>query len=113
VAGLRRDGLPSLRDIVVLAIVAVITGYLYGALLDLWDWTTFYRGVPGFGWAPGLGVGAALPRFARFYLTTSLAYDTFRAAGDALVVALIGLPVLAALRRVRARFTVTVLPAAS
>ncbi|HKR99089.1 MAG TPA: ECF transporter S component [Candidatus Dormibacteraeota bacterium] len=107
-AGLRRQGIPSLRDVAVLAVIALVTGYLYGALLDLWDWTTFYRGVPDFGWAPGLGLGA-LPRFVRFYLTTSLLWDTFRAVGDALLVIVIGLPVLAALRRLRARFTVTVL----
>jgi len=108
-AGLRRAGLPDLRDIIVLASVALVTGFVYGALLDLWDWTTFYRGVPGFGWVPGLGVGAAMSRFARFYLTTSLVYDSFRAAGDALLVIVIGLPVIAALRRVHARFTVRVL----
>jgi energy-coupling factor transport system substrate-specific component len=110
VAGLRRHGAPGLRDVVTLAGVAVVTGFLYGALLDLWDWTTFYRGVPGFGWQPGLGVGAAVARFGRFYVTTSAVYDSFRAAGDALLIATIGLPVLAALQRVRARFTVTVVP---
>lgn len=110
VAGLRRAGRPGRRDIVVLAVVAVGTGYLYGALLDLWDWTTFYRAVPDFGWQPGLGAGAALSRFVRFYVTTSVVYDSFRAFGDALLIVTIGLPVLAALQRVHARFTVTVLP---
>jgi energy-coupling factor transport system substrate-specific component len=109
-AGLRRSGIPGLRDLVVLGGVAVVTGYLYGALLDIWDWTTFYRAVPGFGWLPGLGAGAAIARFARFYAATSAVWDSFRAGGDALLVAVIGLPVLAALERVRARFTVTVLP---
>ena len=109
VAGLRRHRPPVAVDLAILGVVAVVTGYLYGALLDLWDWTTFYRGVPGFGWQPGLGIGASVARFARFYTTTSAVWDTFRAAGDALLVAAIGLPVLAALQRVRARFTVTVL----
>jgi energy-coupling factor transport system substrate-specific component len=108
IAGLRRDGMPGLRDIVVLAAVAVITGYLYGALLDVWDWTTFYRGVPGFGWQPGLSAAAAAGRFIRFYAATSVVWDSFRAAGDALLVAVIGLPVLAALRRVHGRFSVRI-----
>lgn len=108
-AGLRRGGTPGVRDVLVLAGVGVVTGYVYGALLDIWDWTTFYRGVPGFGWQPGLTPGAAAVRFIRFYATTSAVWDSFRAAGDALLVAVIGLPVLAALQRVRSRFTVTVI----
>lgn len=110
VAGLARHGSPRRHDILVLGIVGVLSGYAYGALLDVWDWTTFYRGTPGFGWVPGLGLLAALPRFLRFYLATSLVYDSFRAAGNAIVIAVLGLPVLAALARLRDRLTVLVLP---
>ena len=55
-AGLRRSGTVTWRDIVVLATVGAVTGFAYGALLDVWDWTTFYRNVPNFGWQPGLSV---------------------------------------------------------
>ncbi|MHB8488182.1 MAG: ECF transporter S component [Candidatus Dormibacteria bacterium] len=109
VAGLRRAGPVTWRDIAVLAAVGAFTGFAYGALLDVWDWTTFYRGTPGFGWQPGLSPAAALARFGRFYLATSLWYDGFRAAGNALAVILLGAPVLAALVRMRARFKVVVL----
>lgn len=109
IAGLRRSGMPSRRDVVVLAVVGVVTGYVFGALLDVWDWTTFYRGTPGFGWLPGLSPGDALARFARFYATTSVVYDTFRAVGNAVAVLVLGAPILAALARLRRRFTVTVL----
>jgi energy-coupling factor transport system substrate-specific component len=109
IAGLRRHGPPTRRDLVVLALVAVVTGYAYGALLDVWDWTTFYRGVPGFGFITGLDPLAAASRFARFYAATSFVWDSFRAGGDALAIVLLGATVLAALRRLRNRFTVTII----
>lgn len=108
-AGMRRSGPVTWRDIVVLASVGAVTGFAYGALLDVWDWTTFYRGAPGFGWQPGLSLTAALARFGRFYVATSLVYDGFRAVGNVLAVTLLGAPVLAGLVRVRARFNVIVL----
>src|ERR1700680_3041141 len=108
-AGLRRSGRVTWRDVGVLALVGAGTGFAYGALLDVWDWTTFYRNVPGFGWQPGLTPPAALARFARFYVATSLVYDGFRAAGNVIAVAVLGAPVLAGLVRIRSRFTVRVL----
>ena len=112
-AGMRRSGPVTWRDIAVLAGVGVVTGVAYGALLDVWDWTTFYRGTPGFGWQPGLAFGSAVARFARFYVTTSLVYDTFRAVGNALAVIVLGTPVLVGLIRMRSRFSVVVLDASS
>ena len=108
IAGLRRSSTPGIRDIAVLALVSVVAGYAYGALLDVWDWTTFYRGSPSFGFLPGAGAAVLLERFGRFYLATSAIWDSFRAAGDALAVIVLGLPVLAGLARVRRRLTFTV-----
>jgi energy-coupling factor transport system substrate-specific component len=108
-AGLHRSGPATWRDIVILAAVGALTGFAYGALLDVWDWTTFYRGTPGFGWQPGLSLTAALARFGRFYVATSVVYDSFRAAGNAIAVIVLGAPVLAGLIRMRSRFSVTVL----
>jgi hypothetical protein len=48
--------------------------------------------------------------FGRFYLATSLAYDLFRAAGNAFMVLVLGPPILAALARLRARFGFEVVP---
>jgi energy-coupling factor transport system substrate-specific component len=87
----------------------VVSGFAYGALLDVWDWTTFYRGAPDFGWQPGLSLAAAVGRFGRFYLATSLVYDSFRAVGNALAVIILGAPVLAGLIRMQSRFNVVVL----
>ncbi|MBV9101531.1 MAG: ECF transporter S component [Candidatus Dormibacteraeota bacterium] len=110
-AGLRRTGIPRRRDVIALALVGLVTGYVFGALLDVWDWTTFYRAAPSFGWLPGLSLADALSRFGRFYLATSAVYDSFRAAGNVLMIAVLGAPVLAALARLRSRFHVVVLTA--
>ena len=106
VAGLGRTGMPTRRDVLVLAAVALMSGYVYGALLDVWDWTTFYRATPSFGWLPGLSPADAAGRFARFYVATSAAWDTFRAVGNTVAVLILGAPVMAALCMLRARFTV-------
>jgi energy-coupling factor transport system substrate-specific component len=57
-----------------------------------------------------MSAGTSLLHFGRFYLLTSLAYDTFRAAGNVLMVLALGLPVLGALSRLRARLTFEVMP---
>jgi energy-coupling factor transport system substrate-specific component len=110
-AGLRRTGPVTWRDIVVLAAVGAFAGFAYGALLDIWDWTTFYQGAPDFGWQPGLTLTAALARFGRFYLATSLVYDSVRAVGNVIAITVLGAPVLAGLIRMRSRFSVVVLDA--
>jgi energy-coupling factor transport system substrate-specific component len=93
-----------------LALTGLVTGYAFGALMDLWEWTTFYRGSPGFGFVPGLTPVETAARFLRFYLSTSVAYDTFRAVGNAAMVLLLGRPVLATLERFRERFEFQLMP---
>ena len=96
------------RAVVLLAAVAAVTGYLYGVLTDIQTWTTGFRGTPGLGWSPGMPPEQALRHFLRFYLATSLVWDTFRAVGDTLMVLVLGRPVLAALERLRGRLTVEI-----
>ena len=96
---------PGWRALAALAAVGGVSGWAFGALMDVTDWTVGYRGNPVMGWQPGLDVATSFIRFGRFYLLTSLAYDTFRAVGNALMVLLVGAPVLAALARVRARLS--------
>lgn len=100
-AGLRLHGLWPL------AVVGFLTGFGFGALMDVWDWT-YFRGAGGLGWLPGLAPAVAAGRFASFYLVTSLAYDAFRAVGNVLLVLLLGPPVIAALARLKARLTVEI-----
>ena len=107
-AGLRRHDAFGVRDVIVLGAIAVVTGFLFGALLDVWDWTTFYRGAPAFGYAPGAMLPDELRRFGAFYVATSLVWDSVRAGGDAVAIAVLGLPVMAAFGRMRRRFTFAV-----
>jgi energy-coupling factor transport system substrate-specific component len=99
----RRSWLPNRLDVAVLVGVAVVTGFAYGALTDIWGWVAFYRGVENIGWTPGLSAGDTLAQFGRYYALTSLTWDSFRALGDALAVLALGAPVLMAMSRLRAR----------
>ncbi len=95
------------RHIAVVAAFGVLAGFGYGALLDLWEWP-FLLGAASspISWAPGLDLLSLGHRFAAFYLTTSLVYDAFRAAGNLLLLLLLGPAVVAALERFRRRFLV-------
>jgi energy-coupling factor transport system substrate-specific component len=107
-AGAGRRPVPRRRDVVILAAIAVVTGFAYGALQDIWDWTAFYRGAPDFGYIQGASAGVLLQHFVRFYLATSAVWDSFRAGGDALAVIVLGLPVMSAMARVRSRLSFTI-----
>jgi hypothetical protein len=74
-------------------------------LLDLWEWP-FLLGVGAspISWAPGLSLVDLARRFTVFYVTTSLVYDSFRAAGNVVLIALLGPAVIRALDRFRRRF---------
>ena len=96
---------PDWRDVLALAAVGAVMGWVVGALLDITDWIPVYRGNPTLGWQPGMDAATSLVHFGRFYVLTSLAYDTFRAVGNVLMVLLLGGPVLAALARLRVRLT--------
>lgn len=105
----RQSVTPGWRDVLVLAGVGAAMGYVVGALLDITDWVPVYRGNPSLGWLPGMDAPTALLHFGRFYVLTSLTYDTFRAVGNVLMVMALGVPVLGALGRLRARLTFEVL----
>jgi energy-coupling factor transport system substrate-specific component len=94
---------PGRRDVLLLAGVGVVTGFGFGAVMDIWNWT-FYFSSPQIGWSPSLSPGIAVLHFAKYYLVTSAGYDAFRAGGNALMVAVFGLPFLAALHRLSRRF---------
>jgi len=89
-----------------LAVYGLIAGFAYGVLLDLWEWPALLGAASPIGWAPGLSPASLLKRFGTFYLATSAAYDAFRAAGNCLLLLLLGRAVVVALRRFRQRFLV-------
>jgi energy-coupling factor transport system substrate-specific component len=108
-AGRHRRGRPTRRDVAVLAVLGAALGYGYGAVMDIWNWT-FYQSSPAFGFRPGMAIGVAFSHFARFYVVTSFVYDTFRAVGNAVMVAVLGAPLLVALARLRSRLHADVDP---
>jgi energy-coupling factor transport system substrate-specific component len=95
----------SPRAIAVLCVYGGAAGFVFGLLLDLWEWPLLVAsGSSALSWVPGAGVAALLRRFGGFYLATSLAYDSFRAAGNLLLIAVLGPAVIRALDRFRRRF---------
>src|SRR5581483_5774610 len=88
------------RDALLLALVGALSGWAFGALMDIQVWVTAFRGPGPLGWTPGLDPLTAAVHYARFYALTSLAYDTFRAAGNAIAVLALAAPVVVALDRV-------------
>jgi energy-coupling factor transport system substrate-specific component len=104
---LPRSGSPRAR-LATLALFGALWGFLFGALMNLWFWPF---AAPGAGaatdlyWAPGLSLPETVARYTRFYLTTSLAFDLFRALGNAALVLALGGPALRVLERYRARFS--------
>jgi energy-coupling factor transport system substrate-specific component len=90
-----------------LAVYGGAAGLIYGLLLDLWEWPLLLNPAAStLSWAAGLGITDLTRRFAAFYLATSLVYDTFRAAGNIILIAALGAPVVVALNRFRRRFLV-------
>jgi energy-coupling factor transport system substrate-specific component len=108
--GLLRAGhRPTWVDVGLLGALGALSGFGFGAVMDVWNWT-FYPAVPQLGWSAALPPLTAVIHFAKYYLVTSLGYDAFRAAGNLLMVAAFGLPVLAGLRRLARRFQTRWLP---
>jgi energy-coupling factor transport system substrate-specific component len=99
----RRSASPG--TIAVLCLYGCAAGFVYGLLLDLWEWPLLVAaGSSPLSWVPGIGLAAQLRRFGGFYLATSLAYDSFRAAGNLVLIAILGPAVIRALDRFRRRF---------
>lgn len=100
---------PTVADVVILCAVGLVCGYGYGAVMDLWQWT-FFRSSSSLGFHAGMPPLMVLQRFLHFYVATSAVYDSFRAVGNVVLVAAVGLPVIMALLRLRSRFQFEVVP---
>jgi energy-coupling factor transport system substrate-specific component len=90
-----------------LAAYGVVSGFLFGAIINLWFWP-YAAGTSNIGWAPELGGLANFGRYLRFYAVTSLGWDAFRAVGNAVLVILLGRPLLGALDRAARRMNLVV-----
>jgi len=88
------------------AALGALTGFAYGALMNLYSWPFAAPGVTenvGLYWSPGLSLVESLERYATFYVTTSLLHDATRAMANAFLIVVAGAPVMRLLRRFHAR----------
>lgn len=96
------------RELAALIAFGALWGLLFGAIMNLYSWPFAAPGLQqqtGLYWVPGMGFSQTVYTYARFYLATSLVYDLFRAAANALLLALLARPVVALLGRYRTRFS--------
>jgi energy-coupling factor transport system substrate-specific component len=97
--------LPPLRGFperLMLAGYGVVSALVYGLLTNFWFWP-FVGGTTTYSFEPGLGNVENLHRFFLFDLTTSMGFDLTRAVTSAVLILVLGRPVLAALRRASRR----------
>ena len=99
---LRLEG--RVGEIVLLALFGAAWGFAYGAIMNLWFWP-YSAGSPSEYWTPGITLGETLRRYLAFYLLTSLVWDALGAAGNFVLIALFGLPIVRVLRRFHNRLT--------
>ncbi|MGQ9492345.1 MAG: ECF transporter S component [Anaerolineae bacterium] len=104
--GLTSGWLPDLRrwrvaELLMLAAWTAVWGFIFGAIMNLWFWPyiSAAQAAPGQTWEAGLHLREALRRYAVFYIATSLWWDVWRAAGNALLTLSLGVPLLKVLRR--------------
>jgi len=96
-------------EIILLAGFGLLWGFLYGAIMNLWQWP-FIAGPQSQSYAAGLGFMATLQHYLAFYLVTSLVWDAVAAIGNVLLLLALGKPALRALRRFRQRFEFSYTP---
>jgi energy-coupling factor transport system substrate-specific component len=102
---------PDMRKrLLALAALGAVWGLGFGAIMNLFTWPFTAPGLDadaGLYWTPALSFSETLAHYGQYYLITSLWYDIFRAAGNALLILLLGGPILRTLERFHARFTWT------
>jgi energy-coupling factor transport system substrate-specific component len=105
-AGLLPKGSWGVR-IGALATYGFVSGYLFGAVMNLWSWP-FVAGGSALGWDPGADAITNLRHYLEYYAATSFAWDTFRAVGNVVLVLVLGRPLLGALDRAARRMRLDV-----
>lgn len=89
-----------------LVLYSTLWGWIYGAMTSLYFWP-YALNAPDIGWEAGLGWVETLLRYSRYYLVSSLVWDTTRAIGNFLLMLTLGPPLKKALERFRRRARIT------
>ena len=102
----RHSGADSAAEAEVAVVIGfgTVWGLLFGAITNLWSWPFFAAG-PDISYEPGLGPAETLRRYWNYYVLTSFGWDLLRSVCNAVVLALVGGPLLRALIRFRERFS--------
>jgi energy-coupling factor transport system substrate-specific component len=98
--------LPPMRgraERVMLAAYGVAAALVYGLIINFWFWPFGADTTTRYSFVPGAAVLDNLHRYVLFDLTTSMGFDLTRAATTAVLILVLGRPVLAALRRTSRR----------
>ena len=90
-------------ELVLLAFYGMLWGFLYGAIMNLWQWP-FIIGLQNQSFTSGLGFLTTVQHYLAFYLVTSLVWDIAAALGNVVLILALGAPTLRALRRFKQRF---------
>jgi len=96
----------------VLAAWGLLWGMVYGLIMNVWFWPYVFN--PGQGnlyWQTGIGPWETIQRYLAFYGLTSAWWDAGRAAGNAVALSLLSVPLLRLLRRFGKRFSFDARPA--
>jgi energy-coupling factor transport system substrate-specific component len=108
----QNTGSSNRTEIYLLAGFGLVWGFLYGGIMNLWQWP-FIAGPQTQSFAAGQGFVQTLRHYLAFYLVTSFAWDAVAATGNVLLLLALGIPALRALRRFRQRFEFTYTPVTS
>ena len=100
----RTERLSRVGELVMLAAYGAIASWLVGALLNLWFWPFAIGAGSSISYVPDAPLAHNLKAFALYSLATStLTWDTVRAITTVVGIAVVGRPLLAALRRAKLR----------
>ena len=100
---LRSPSRVSRLNVLTLCAFGLIWGLLYGAIINVYFWP-FAGGSAEQTWAPGIGLAETLARYGAFYAVTSLPWDLARAAGNVILILVLGRPMIKILERFQRRF---------
>ncbi len=101
---LRRLNVHGRTEVAAVVLLGAAWGLLFGAITNLWSWPFFAAG-PDISYEAGLGPAETLRRYWNYYLLTSFGWDLLRSACNAVVLVVVGGPLLRALVRFRQRFS--------
>lgn len=97
-------GISGRKEIAVVVAFGIAWGLAFGAITNLWSWPFFSAG-PDISYDPSLGPIETLRRYWNYYLLTSFGWDLVRSICNAVVLVMVGGPLLRALIRFRERFS--------